>query len=256
MNKDEIRKILALVRPGGQDDADPLLASAKKSAQTDPELARWFEEQQEFDRKFAKAVGGIPIPAGLQTRTMAAASERIRQQSLIRQRSLWPRRIGLAAAAIAVLAVLFSTLRGPFQPAVSLADFRGEMISFIKLTPPLELESRDLEQIQTWLSRTDAPAEVSIPPGLAALEPVGCRVLFFRGQKVTLVCFRRSGTKLAHLLVLDGLPLRNLLSDGAPVFAQEGEWMTAAWRTKGRIYVLAAQGDRALLERYLQRSSS
>src|SRR5439155_11981500 len=112
-----------------------------------------------------------------------------------------------------------------------------------------------LERTQTWLSRTDTPAEVSIPPGLSALEPVGCRTLFFRGQKVTLICFRRSGTRLAHLLVLDHLALRSLRADGAPIFAQDGEWMTAAWRKKGRTYLLAAQGDRALLERYLQGSS-
>jgi len=80
-------------------------------------------------------------------------------------------------------------------------------------------------------------------------------VFFFRGQKVTLICFRRGGTKLAHLLMLDRLDLQGLRSDGAPVFAQEADWMTAAWREKGRIYLLAAQGDRALLERYLQKSS-
>jgi hypothetical protein len=249
MNKDEIRKILALVRLGGQDADDPLIASAKESAQRDPELAQWFEEQQEFDRKFAEAIGEIPIPAGLQTRIMSIARERIRQ------RSLWPRRIGRAAAAIAVLAVLFSSWRGLFQPAVSVADFRSEMVSFIRLTPSLDLESHELKRIQTWLSRTDAPAEVSIPSGLSALEAVGCRTLFFRGQKVTLICFRRSGTRLAHLLVLDHLALRSLRADGAPIFAQDGEWMTAAWRKKGRTYLLAAQGDRALLERYLQGSS-
>src|SRR5439155_2942460 len=97
MNKDEIRKILALVRLGGQDATDPLIASAKESAQKDPELARWFEEQQEFDRKVAEAVDEIPVPAGLQSRIMAAARARIRH------RTLWPRRIGWAAAAIAVL---------------------------------------------------------------------------------------------------------------------------------------------------------
>src|SRR2546423_15047414 len=111
MNKDEIRKILASVRPGGQDAADPLIASAKESAQKDPELARWFEEQQEFDRKFAEAVGEIPIPAGLQSRIMSITRERIKQQSL------WPRRIGRAAAAIAVLAGVVRFLRGPVLPA-------------------------------------------------------------------------------------------------------------------------------------------
>src|SRR5256885_14129897 len=125
MNKDEIRKILALVRLGGQDADDPLIASAKESAQRDPELARWFEEQQEFDRKFAEAVGEIPVPAGLQTRIMSIARERIRQ------RSLWPRRIGRAAALIAVLAGLVSCLRGLFLTAGSFARFSRGIGSFL-----------------------------------------------------------------------------------------------------------------------------
>jgi hypothetical protein len=245
MNRDDIRRILSVDRPGGQDAADPLIAAAREAAQKDPELARWFEEEREFDRTFGEALRGIPAPAGLQTRIMAMGSGRMTQ------RNLWARRIGLAAAAVVVLVAFFSSWQGPFQPAVSLADFRGEMVSFIKLPPPLDLETSSFQRIQNWLSRTRAPADVLIPPGLSALEPIGCRVLFFRGEKVTLICFRRSGTRLAHLLVMDRKALPKLRSNSAPIFAQEGEWATAAWAKGDRVYLLAAQGERALIAHYL-----
>ena len=248
MDKDEIRKILSVDRPAGQDAADPLIAAARQAAQEDPALTRWFEQEQEFDRTFAEALRGRPLPGGLETRIMAMASGRITQ------RNLWARRIGLAAAALVVLVAFFSSWQGPLQPTASLADFRGEMVSFIKLPPPLELETSSSERIQNWLSHNQAPADVPIPPGLSALEPVGCRVLLFRGEKVTLICFRRSGKRLAHLLVMDRKALSKLRPNGAPIFSQEGEWATAAWAKGDRIYLLAAQGERALIAHYLNDS--
>ncbi len=246
MNKDEIREILAAYRPNGEDAADPLIASAKESAQNDPELAQWFTEEQAFDRKFAEALAGTPLPFGLKTRILAAAKPRAPW------RSPWSHRIGWAVAAVAILLVLFSSWRGPFQPAVSQADFRREMVSFVKLPPPLEFESSQLGQIQNWLRKTDVPAEIVVPDGLAALEPLGCRVLSFRGQKVRLICFRRGGAKLAHLFVVDQAALPKLQSGAAPAFAQVDDWMTAAWREDNQVYLLAAQGNEALLERYLE----
>jgi hypothetical protein len=154
-------------------------------------------------------------------------------------------------AAVVVLIVFFSSWHGPFQPAVSLADFRGEMLSFVKLPPPMELESSNLEHIQNWLAKAAAPTDVFIPPGLATLDPIGCRVLFFRGQRVTLICFRRSGKNLAHLLVVDRGVLPKLRTIRNPIFAPDGSWMTASWQRDNRIYLLATQGDRALLEHYI-----
>jgi hypothetical protein len=248
MNKDEIRRILAVYRPAGEDAADPLIASAREAAEEDPELAQWFEEEQEFDRTFGEALRSRPLPAGLETRIIGVARGRITQ------RNIWARRIGLAAAALVVLVAFFSSWQGPLQPTASMADFRGEMVSFIKLPPPLELETSSLERIQNWLSHNQAAADLSIPPGLSALEPVGCRVLSFRGEKVTLICFRRSGKRLAHLLVMDRKALPKLRSNSAPVFAQEGEWATAVWAKGDRVYLLAAQGEHALIAHYLDGS--
>ena len=245
MNREEIRKILALYRPSGEDAADPLIAKATESAQQDPELAQWFAEEQHFDRKFAEALADTPLPFGLKTRILART-----KPSAHRYRS-WSGRIGWAIAAIAVLLVLFSSWRGPFQPAVSQAEFPNEMVSFIRLAPPLDLESSHLTQIQSWLGKTGAPAQIDVPDGLAALEPLGCRVLSFRGKKVTLICFRRGGARLTHLFVVDRDALPRLRSNAAPIFAQEGDWLTSLWREGDRVYLLAAQGDRTLLNHYL-----
>jgi hypothetical protein len=246
MNKDELRRILSAHR-SGDEDAE-LFADAMKEAQNDPELARWLAREQEFDRAFAEKITSTRFPTGLKERILANVTDSTTN------RSLWPRRIALAAAAIIILGLLFASWRGVFSPKVSLADYRGEMISFIKLAPPLELESTKLEQIQDWLGRHNAPTTPSIPPGLSALDPVGCRVLEFRGHKVTLICFRRGPGKLTHLFVVDRSVLPGLPDVTKPVYGREGEWTTAAWQNANRTYLLSAQGDRALLEHYLSGS--
>ena len=247
MTSDEIRKILCSYRPGDE-VSDPLVATAKREAEADPELARWFADEQAFDRSFAEGIARGLVPVGLKDRILGGTKE-----TIIRH-SFWPRRIALAAAAIVILGVFFSSWRGPFAPNVSLADYRGEMISFIKLPPPLELESADLDRIQKWLGKQEAPIGATTPPGLSSLDPVGCRVLAFRGHKVTLVCFRRGPGKLAHLFVVDRAVLAKLPKLTTPLFGQEGEWMTAAWQDGNHAYILGVQGDRALLEHYLKGS--
>jgi hypothetical protein len=129
------------------------------------------------------------------------------------------------------------------------------MISFVKLAPPLELETSDLGDIARFLDGAHAPSpdRSGIPSGLKALEAAGCRVLSFRGHRVTLICFKRGNGKLAHLLILDRADLLRLPATARPEFEREGEWMTAAWKEAELGYMLAAQGDETLLQNYLSR---
>lgn len=246
MTRDEAQQILTLWRDGERGRSDPFFAEALKFAETDAELRQWLAQEQEFDRAFAAKFASAPIPRDLRKRirTMSAQAGDGAQ--------LWWRRVALAAAAIVTLALLFDVLQ---HRGASLDDFRREMVGFIKLTPPLEFESADLKRIEKWIGNADAPlpATATIPPGLTALDPAGCRVLFFRGHKVTLICFKRGNGKLAHLLVIDRAALSKLPNKNSPAFAPEGEWMTAAWQNGSYAYVLAAQGDRATLEHYLAR---
>ena len=92
---------------------------------------------------------------------------------------------------------------------------------------------------------------MQVPPRLAGLQSVGCRVLSFRGHDVALICFRRGEDRLAHLFVVDRAAMPRMKSGEKPVYADAHGWSTASWVENGRVYTIAVQGDRAAVERYL-----
>jgi anti-sigma factor RsiW len=245
MEKDRAQSILSVYRPGDQDEADLFFAEAKAELARNPELARWFEEEHAFDRAISEKLADLGVPLGLKTRILASA-----RPVATRQWS-WTARLSLAAAALILLAQIIGLWHTQSQKTRTLAHYQQEMVSFIKLDPPLEVESHDLAKMQTWLGQENAPSQMNLPPRLAALQPVGCRVLWFRDHKVTLLCFQRGGDNLAHLFVIDRAALPKLKPGAKPAFAGEGEWMTASWATEDHAYMLVTRGDHDTLLRYL-----
>lgn len=245
MDKREARSFLSAYRAGESVD-DSRFAEAERHAAADPELARWWTEEQELDRAIGAKLATVAVPADLKARLTSRVVP-----LAVPQRS-WRRAALLAAAAIVALAVLFGSWRGPFQPATSLADYREEMVSFIKVTPSLELETSDLTRITKFLQKSGAPTQIEIPASLRKLDPFGCRTLRFRGHDVALICFKRGGGRLAHLLVIDRAVVRGLGSQ--PQYAMEGEWATAAWTKGERDYLLAVQGDQSAAEKFISDS--
>jgi len=247
MDKEEARRILATYRPGDQDAADPQFAEAVKEAAQDPELTRWFADERDFDRAIAAHLDSVPAPFGLKTRILASAAPRAASKAS------WTAALAAVAAVIFLFALIVSLWRDSAQSSAALPDYEREMVSFIQLPPPLEMESSDLGEIKDWLAKKEV-TQVSVPPRLAALDPVGCRILSFRGRNVTLICFRRSEKNLAHLFVVDRAALPKLKPGAPPVFAREGAWTTASWVEKDRAYMIAVKAGRAELEDYLPRA--
>lgn len=250
MDNAEARALLSVYRASESCADEARLEEALARTETDPELARWWNEEQELDRIIASKLTSTHVPSGLQARIASAAVE-ARPRGI---RPRWSRPVLLAAASIVALAVLFSSWRGPFQPAASLADYRDEMVSFIKVAPNLELESSELARLQAFLAQAEAPARFSVPKNLQKYEPIGCRVLRFRARNVSLVCFKLGGDRLAHLFVTGAKNLRTSGSASAPEFALEENWMTATWSEDGQTYLLTVKGDRAALEKFLSTS--
>ena len=246
MNEAEARLILQSARPGatGADDAE--LAEALRLAAADPALGRWLEEEQAFDQAVAQHLAAIPAPFGLRTRILAEAAEPARGAKK------WRWAFGFAAAIALLLLVVqgVSFWKDQEHGANLQADYAREMTSFIQLSPPLEMESGDLKDITNWIAKKEA-TPANIPAQLAALQPVGCRVLSFRGQKVTLICFEREGQRMAHLFVVDRAALPSLKPGDKPIFANEHGWMTATWAEGDRVYMITLQGGRAALEQFL-----
>jgi hypothetical protein len=245
MDEQQARLILQAYRPGPQDKDDPDFGEALRETARNPQLASWFAEEQAFDQAIAAHLDAVPAPFGLKTRILAQGRA---------PAPSWGSRWIVGLAGVAALLFLFAQViafwRSSAPASAALPDYAKEMVSFIKLDPALEMESHDLGAIQNWLARK-ATMQMEIPQGLAALQPAGCRILSFRGHDVTLICFHRDGSGLAHLFVVDRAALARLKPGAEPVFSTEGEWTTATWADENHAYMITVQGDRAAVQRYL-----
>lgn len=242
MDEEQARLILQAYRPGVDRD-DPEVAAALQEAARNPELARWFAEEQAFDRAMAAHLESVPAPFGLKTRLLAQAPP------ADARRWSWAVKLAGVAALLFLLTQVVNLFR-PAAPETRVSNYAREMVSFIRLGGALDMESHNLGQIQEWLSKKDAKPEF-VPPRLAALQPLGCRLLSFRGQTVTLICFERNDARLAHLFVVDRAALPTMKPSAKPVFDEAEGWTTASWVENNQVYMIAVQGDRAAVESYL-----
>jgi hypothetical protein len=242
MTKEEAKKILAAYRPGDEDRFDSHFVEALQETERDAELAQWFSEQQEFDCAVAAHLKSVPVPFGLKTRILANVTPRAATKSR------WVAPLA-AAAALFLIAQLISVWRGSAQHSGSLSDYEQEMMSFVKLEPPLEMQSLEIGPIKQWIAERKAPL-AEIPPGVAAVETMGCRILSFRGHPVTLICFCH-GQTVAHLFMVDRVALPTLRPRNPPTLASEGDWTIATWADQHYAYMLAVHDKPAAAQRYL-----
>src|SRR5688572_14562229 len=64
MTKRGLKKLLRAYR-GAQESNDPRLLSALEHVERDPELAKWFANEQAFDAKVGSYFREVPVPEGL-----------------------------------------------------------------------------------------------------------------------------------------------------------------------------------------------
>ncbi len=243
-----VREILGVYRENDPACAEERFAQALHAIDSDPDLARWWEEEKRLDAAFGEKLRGTHLPAGLKERMLTARDRSPAKRFPMQTAAL------LAAACFLALAVVVS-LRGPLPDSTrSLANFRDEMAGFVKVPPTLEMTTSRLADATAFLQKTSAPSEIVLPKKLQELEPVGCRTLRFGGNNVALICFKRSDGRLLHLFVAQRKALPHFSSGAGPNYAAQGEWMTATWSQGDQVYLMMAQGDRAALENYLANS--
>src|SRR5437879_12806089 len=106
MTTEEAKRILAAYRPGDQDRVESCFAEALQKIEKDPELARWFAQEREFNRAVAAHLGSVPVPFGLKTRILANVAPRGAMKSR------WPTALTAAAVAFLFFALLIGVCRG------------------------------------------------------------------------------------------------------------------------------------------------
>ena len=224
------------------------MADALAVAKNDSELRAWLQTQESFHRAMRSSFRGLPVPADLSERTLAA---------LPAARPRWGRRVPAWAAAAALLATLFVVFRfGDFAEGSgdTFATFRSRMVRSVLRQYQMDLETNSMAAIRQFLTTNQAPADYVLTPGLGRLAPRGAGLQRWLGQRVSMVCFDANGQGTAILVVLESSHLKNP-PPLEPAFEQVSKLMTASWTDHGRAYLLMIDNaaiDRIRLTRMLQ----
>jgi hypothetical protein len=262
MNNEEPRTILTLYRPGTADRTDPSFHGALECAKPnpartgrqdkfDPELGRWFKEHCLSYLSIRSKFLEIPAPPGLKDRILAEC--KIPAATII---PIQPMDLLRAAAILVVclgLAAFFWRSHGRED---DFNIYRSRMARTALQPYAMNLESHDLQSINAFFAGRKAPADYVLPDGVSKAQLVGCAVLQWQGQPVSMICFR-SGQPLPPgqqtdlwLFVVDQSAVRNGPPVRPPLVAQVNKLMTAAWSQNGKTYILAAAGDEEFLRKY------
>jgi len=258
MNKEEAKFILSGLRPGARGADDPRLAQALALAEADPELKQWLEEQQGFDRAMIERIGQVQPPPDLQSAILAGIR-------LSQPLPWWQRRAFLATAAVLVLLAALSVTVNIWDHssestfAQSEVDtFRSAMIEQIGRLNQLDFVSAEAVSLRTWLSLHAGDSDYVVPAGLDETRTIGCKILDFRGQRVTLICFGAEPGEMkptAHLFVLETEAASvDTRPESEPRIAAQGEWTTATWQEGSRTYLLATLGGKQAVQSLLSPS--
>lgn len=251
MNRDDIKQILLLYRPGTADADDPQIAEALALAKSDAELARWLEEhcgrQSALRAKFRQ----ITPPAGL--------LEQINSEHAANARAVsWRRPLALALAAIIILGCAsFLLLRSQASSENDLTQFRSRMVRMALTGYAMDLETNNMAPLRAYLAQRNAPSNYALSPKLQAATVTGCAVKKWQGANVSLICFR-TGEPLAAgessdlwLFVADRGALKNASPSKMPQLAKVNRLMTATWVQGDKLYLLGVAGDEETIRAYL-----
>jgi hypothetical protein len=252
VNNREAKTILALFRPGSADAEDPSFHQARQLANTDPELARWFDAHCQTYLLLRRKFQAIPIPPGLKEQIL---SERKIHRPLFQR--YWRPLLAMAAVVAFLVGIDFGF--GPFHGKTDrYAAYRKRMIESALRGYYMDVVTTDPVRIRDFLKADHAPADFPLPAGLQTAALVGCAVSSWQGNPVSMICFK-SGRPLPPgdqsdlwLFVAGRQTLAKASAPGALVFARVNKATTASWSDDHNNYLLAVVGDEAFLRKYLQ----
>jgi hypothetical protein len=242
VTREEAKEILLRHRPGTADAEDPDVSAALELARQDAELGDWLRSHELFQKSVRSSLRKVQPPAGLK--------EAILNQQPVKPKVVWLRPAVLlaAAASVALLLGLSVFWQTPREDA-TFTGFRERMARTALRDYRMDLLSTNLTEIRQYLGTRKAPADYRLTPPLERLPGYGCAVLRWRNHEVAMVCFDRGEGKLLYLFVADAGDVP--AAPAVAAFQQVNRLATTSWVSGGRLYVLAAEGDEALIKGFL-----
>ncbi len=246
MTQEEAKVLLAVYRTDSPDADEPRFAEALELLKTDPELARWFEQEQVFDASIARHISAAPVPERLKTAILAG--EKILSHLVWWQLVNWRRAVALALVLWTGAGLfLFSlsktrSLIAASRDAIQMAERRPGNRS---------AATADLDDIRRLLAKYKVPPDFEVPQRLRHLPIVDYALVPVGDQTAVVLYFRLAGNTQLRLFVMDQVQDDALPPDGSLRTIEGGKWGAALWSDKGKTYVLAGQFPPQSLKRLL-----
>ena len=223
-------------------------------------------EIDDIDAAFIGTLAALQPPAGLRDQIVASMerSEASRRRVIP---AAWKFGAPMAAAAAVVLGVFLagghagtggsetgtslagaqSSAENPVPEKLSIELVEAEFLKALGDSSfHLDMAKADHQALFAYLKERSLPCPCpkSLPPGLAEVEGVGCRMLEIDGHKGSLVCFDERDGRKVHLLVffrkeIDG----DLPGVHNPELHKDGEWAVATWEFKDRVFLLLGETE-------------
>lgn len=254
MNREKAKEILSLYRPGTADDEDASFREARQWCERDPELRGWFENHCAVYRALRSKFKALPVPEGLKEQILA--ERKVHTTPMQRRRSV----LVAVAASVAIIAAMASLFpRLPSHEDTSFAAYRQRMVGMALRGYGMDVETNDLAAIRSYFQQAPAAmADYSLPEALQRnAQPVGCVLTSWQSKPVTMICFK-SGQPLSPgkksdvwLFVVGRDAVPDAPGSSSPTFAKVNVATAASWASGDKTYVLAVDGDEALLRKFL-----
>lgn len=244
MDSKEAKIVLQAYRPGMSANDDPRIAEALESTKRDPALAAWFEEQCAWHEALKAKFQEVPVPADLKERILAG-------RKVARPAAWWRSRAALVAAAALALLLVAAALVFRTGTSSDLRAYRRDMVQFVADLYQMNVRVNTWDELRQAFAKQGWPSDYAAPDALRSVRlEGGCR-LFWREEKVSLLCLKTAEDKGLWLFVMNraALPASSLTQ--SPQFAKVGKLSTATWSSGDKSYLLATNGDEGDLKKHL-----
>ena len=238
--------VLNAYRPNGADARDPVFRAALEQSTRDPELAAWFKEQRSFDLLISSKLAEFQPPATLYSAILAGIANR----SPVRRFTFRP---FLALAAVLVLsgAILLPLYMESASKSKLIEQYQRANLTMLSSAPApnLDLVTDDFSRTQEYLAEMKTPCIPFLPGSLLDLPTAGCKTLHWKGQELSLTCFRLPSGKLLHVFVIDDKAFRSVKV--ADEFTDMDGWHFKCQRRAGMLLMFVSRASMTEMEQYI-----
>lgn len=244
MDSNEARMVLRAYRPAIDAGGDEQIAAALEQVRRDPELAAWWEQECVLHEALRAKFQQVPVPADLRDRILAGAV-------VVALIPWWRRRFAIAAAAAVVLLVAAGAAVWKFQTRDAFAPYRTEMTQFVDELYNMNVQATGWEELHEAFAKKGWPSEFTIPAGLRANRLKGGCVLYWKEEKVSLVCMETETRRGVWLFIKDQGTLPAVATVPGSRVEKVGHYNTTTWTTGDKLYLLVTKGSEEELKQVL-----